>query len=130
MGQDKKPNILFIFADDQSFETIHELGNSEIQTPTLDRMVRDGTTFTHAFNMGSWSGAVCVASRMMLNSGRFVCRANKFHAKSKEEQKIEEDAKDEPNEKGNQVNVLFRLLNKTLMRIMNSLYPLIYLFFK
>ena len=87
MGQDKKPNILFIFADDQSFETIHELGNSEIQTPTLDRMVRDGTTFTHAFNMGSWSGAVCVASRMMLNSGRFVWRANKFHAKSKEEQK-------------------------------------------
>ena len=73
-----KPNIVFIFTDDQTFSSIQALGNSEIITPTMDQMVADGTTFTHAYNMGSWSGAVCAASRAMLNSGRFVWRANKF----------------------------------------------------
>ena len=32
-------------------------------------------TFTHAFNQGSWSGAVCVVSRAMLNSGRYIYHA-------------------------------------------------------
>ncbi|NQT38021.1 MAG: sulfatase-like hydrolase/transferase [Planctomycetes bacterium] len=72
-----KPNILFIFADDQAFNTLHATGNDEIETPNLDRLVRSGVTFTHAYNMGSWSGAVCVASRGMLNTGRFLWHANK-----------------------------------------------------
>lgn len=71
----EKPNILFIFADDQCFDTLKSMGNSEIMTPNLDRLVNEGTIFTHAYNMGSWSGAVCVASRAMLNTGRFVWRA-------------------------------------------------------
>ncbi len=70
-----KPNFLFIFADDQAFDTIHALGNSKIHTPHLDRLVRDGMTFTHTFNQGSWSGAVCVVSRAMLNSGRYIYHA-------------------------------------------------------
>ena len=82
---DEKPNILFIFADDQCFSTIHELGNNEIQTPNLDQLVRSGVTFTHAYNQGSWSGAVCVASRTMLNTGRFVWRANAVYQKSEQE---------------------------------------------
>ncbi|MCF6310941.1 MAG: sulfatase-like hydrolase/transferase [Verrucomicrobiales bacterium] len=71
------PDILFIFADDQAFSTIHALGNQEIKTPNLDRLVKRGTTFTHAYNMGSWSGAVCVASRHMLNTGLYVWKAKK-----------------------------------------------------
>ena len=73
----KKPNILFIFADDQCFETIRELGHTDIETPNLDRLTKSGTSFTRAYNMGSWSGAVCVASRHMLNTGRFLWRAEK-----------------------------------------------------
>ncbi len=73
-----QPNIVFIFADDLTYTAIHELGNNEIKTPNLDKMVQNGTTFTHAFNMGSWSGAVCVASRAMIISGRSVWRANEF----------------------------------------------------
>ncbi len=72
---DKAPDILFIFADDQAFSTIHALGNDEIETPNLDRLVKRGTTFTRAYNMGSWSGAVCVASRHMLNTGLYVWKA-------------------------------------------------------
>jgi len=77
-----KPNILFIFADDQCFDTIHSLGNSEIQTPSLDRLVNTGTTFTHAYNMGGWNGAICVASRMMLISGKWLWHAKKDHAQT------------------------------------------------
>jgi arylsulfatase A-like enzyme len=80
-----KPNILFIFADDQCYETIHALGNAEIETPNLDRLVRRGVAFTRAYNMGSWSGAVCVASRTMLNTGRFLWRAHQVYDHSEQE---------------------------------------------
>lgn len=85
-GQDDgRPNIVFIFADDQCFDTINAVGNGEVQTPNLDQLARKGTTFTHAFNMGSWSGAVCVASRTMLNSGRFVWNAHGIYKQSEQE---------------------------------------------
>jgi choline-sulfatase len=71
----EKPNILFIFADDMSYETIGAYGMLDIDTPNLDTLVEQGATFTHAYNMGAWNGAVCVASRAMLNSGRFVWNA-------------------------------------------------------
>ncbi|MHC4693811.1 MAG: sulfatase-like hydrolase/transferase [Planctomycetota bacterium] len=88
-GKDKdKPNILFIFADDQCFETLRSLGNDEIHTPNLDRLVREGVTFTHAYNQGAWHGAVCVASRTMLNLGRFL-----WHAKNAEPTLKDEAAK-------------------------------------
>jgi choline-sulfatase len=74
-----KPNILFLFADDQCFETIRALGHTDIDTPNLDQLVARGTAFTHASNMGSWSGAVCVASRTMLVTGRTFWHANKLY---------------------------------------------------
>ena len=80
-GSAKGPNILFIFADDQTFEGIRALGNDEIETPNLDRLVKNGATFTHAYNQGSWTGAVCVASRTMLNTGMFLWHAHKVDKK-------------------------------------------------
>ncbi len=65
-----KPNFLVIIADDQSIDTISALGNDRITTPNLDKLVSQGTTFTHVFNQGSWSGAVCAPSRQMINTGR------------------------------------------------------------
>jgi arylsulfatase A-like enzyme len=70
-----QPNILFIFADDQTYEGVRELGNPEVITPNLDKLAKSGVTFTHTYNMGGWNGAVCVASRAMLNTGRFLWRA-------------------------------------------------------
>jgi choline-sulfatase len=85
-GQErKKPNILFIFADDQCFETVRAMGFDEIQTPNLDRLVRNGTTFTHVYNQGGWHGAICVASRTMLNTGRFLWMAQEYEPKLKQE---------------------------------------------
>ena len=48
----KQPNILLLLSDDQSFNTINGLGNKEVSTPNIDRLVSEGTTFTHAHIMG------------------------------------------------------------------------------
>lgn len=74
----KKPNIIFLFSDDQSFKAVNALGNKEIITPTLDKLVEEGTTFTHTYNMGGWNGAICVASRAMIISGRSIWRAQEI----------------------------------------------------
>lgn len=74
-----KPNVLFLFADDQCFETIRAFGHTDIDTPNLDRLAGRGTAFTRAYNMGSWSGAVCVASRTMLITGRSVWNAESIY---------------------------------------------------
>ncbi len=67
----RKPNILFLFSDDQRADTIAALGNMHIQTPNLDRLVHQGTACTRAYCMGSLrGGAVCVPSRAMVMSGR------------------------------------------------------------
>ncbi|MEM7367411.1 MAG: sulfatase-like hydrolase/transferase [Bacteroidota bacterium] len=73
---DSAPNILFLFADDQRFNTIAALGNEEIITPTLDALVRTGTAFTNAYIMGAMNGAVCAPSRAMLMTGRGVFDVN------------------------------------------------------
>lgn len=78
MGE-TRPNLLFVFSDDQSFDTIRATGNREVSTPNLDRLVSEGTLFTHAYNMGSWSGAVCIPSRTMLNTGRFLWPTRRLH---------------------------------------------------
>jgi arylsulfatase A-like enzyme len=70
------PNVLFLFSDDQRFDTIAALGNRHIQTPNLDRLAREGMCFSRAYIMGGTQGAVCTPSRAMLMSGRSL-----FHAK-------------------------------------------------
>lgn len=72
-----RPNVLFLITDDQTFRSIGCLNNPAVMTPNIDRLVRGGVTFTHAFNQGSWTGAVCIASRAMLNTGRFIYHAQR-----------------------------------------------------
>jgi arylsulfatase A-like enzyme len=65
-----RPNILFLFTDDQRADTIHALGNATIHTPNLDRLAETGFIFRNAYCMGSNQAAVCLPSRTMLLSGR------------------------------------------------------------
>ena len=81
----EKPNILFIFADDFAYDCVAAQGNDQVKTPTIDQLAHGGTTFTHAYNMGAYSGAVCISSRMMLNSGRFVWTSKKLHGQAEQE---------------------------------------------
>jgi arylsulfatase A-like enzyme len=69
-AQGKRPNILVLFTDDQRFSTLNALNNPEVKTPTMDRLMRNGTTFTHAFIMGGTVPAVCMPSRGMLLTGQ------------------------------------------------------------
>jgi arylsulfatase A-like enzyme len=85
---DEKPNFLFLFADDFTYDALGSLGKVDVETPNLDRLAAKGVLFSHAYNMGSFSGAVCVASRNMLLTGRSVWRAEKL-SKSTEQERQE-----------------------------------------
>jgi len=81
VAESSKPNILFIFSDDQSYETMGKNEAYNLKTPNLDRLADSGVDFTHSFNQGSFTPAVCVASRTMLNTGSFLWRAAEFSDK-------------------------------------------------
>jgi arylsulfatase A-like enzyme len=66
----KRPNVLFLFTDDQRADTIRALGNPVIQTPNLDRLAASGFVFRNAYCMGSTVPAVCMPSRTMMITGR------------------------------------------------------------
>ncbi len=83
LNANDKPNILFIFADDQSYETVHAHGNEAISTPNLDTLAKTGVSFHNAYNMGGWNGAICVASRTMMQTGRFIWRAHQVDSRAK-----------------------------------------------
>ncbi|WP_341224743.1 sulfatase-like hydrolase/transferase [uncultured Arcticibacterium sp.] len=79
--KEKRPNVVLIFTDDQTYKAVGALGYNQVKTPNIDQLYSEGTSFTHAYNMGSWSGAVCTASRSMLISGMSVWNANKNRKK-------------------------------------------------
>ena len=70
----KKPNILVLYSDDHSYHALGAAGNREVQTPNLDRLAASGMMFTQTHVMGGHQGAVCIPSRAMLLTGRYVNR--------------------------------------------------------
>ena len=62
-----RPNILWICTDQQRYDTIHCLGNAEIRTPNLDRLVADGVAFTRAY----CQAPICTPSRARFLTGRY-----------------------------------------------------------
>jgi arylsulfatase A-like enzyme len=75
-GQTKqaRPNVLFIFTDDQRADTIAALGNPNIITPNLDRLAKRSFVFDNAYSFGGNASAVCIPSRNMLMSGKVFFR--------------------------------------------------------
>lgn len=65
-----RPNILFIFSDDQHFQTLSAAGNPHIRTPNLDRLASRGVRFTD----GIISTPQCAPSRGIILSGRESCQ--------------------------------------------------------
>ncbi|GAA5496214.1 ulvan-active sulfatase [Rubritalea halochordaticola] len=76
-GAEERPNILFIFADDLAYESVGFMGNEEVKTPNLDKLAQNGTVFTHAYNPGAWNGAICMASRAMMMTGKQLWKVHK-----------------------------------------------------
>src|SRR5450759_180234 len=67
MPANTTPNILWICTDQQRFDTIAALGNANIHTPNLDRLVSEGVAFSHAYAQSP----VCTPSRASFLTGRF-----------------------------------------------------------
>src|SRR5262245_48567031 len=66
-GSQQRPNILFIFADDERYRSGSSYGYrpwSWVSTPNLDRLAAEGVRFEYAY-VGSW----CAPSRAMLLTG-------------------------------------------------------------
>lgn len=79
----QKPNVLFIFADDMTYNCMDNIGDDKLYTPHLDELRENGLFFTHAFNQGGWNGAISAASRAMLTTGRYLWKAKKTVADKK-----------------------------------------------
>lgn len=63
---ERRPNILFILADDLGYNDIGPFGSKEIQTPHLDRLAREGVRLTSFYVTGSG----CTPSRSGILTGR------------------------------------------------------------
>ena len=71
--EQKKPNIVFIFADDMGYGDVSALNeNSKIQTTNIDRIASEGVTFTDAHS----SSSVSTPSRYSLLTGRYNWRSD------------------------------------------------------
>jgi len=66
----RKPNVLFILADDMGYADLSCYGRREYQTPAMDQLARQGMQFTHAYA----NSAVCSATRVALITGRYQYR--------------------------------------------------------
>jgi arylsulfatase A-like enzyme len=66
----KQPNILFILADDLGYGDLSIYGQTDFQTPQLDRLARQGVRLTQAYA----NSAVCSATRFGLITGRYQYR--------------------------------------------------------
>ncbi|PXX44063.1 sulfatase family protein [Undibacterium pigrum] len=66
----KKPNIIFILADDLGYADLGVYGQTDFQTPQLDQLAKQGLRFTQAYA----NSAVCSATRFGLITGRYQYR--------------------------------------------------------
>jgi arylsulfatase A len=66
----RKPNIIIIFCDDMGYADIGPFGAEGYSTPHLDRMAKEGMTFTD-FHVGR---SVCSPSRAALMTGCYPVR--------------------------------------------------------
>ncbi len=64
-GKKRKPNVVFLFADDLGYGDLGCYGQKEIKTPNLDRMAAEGMRFTQHYS----GSTVCAPSRCVLMTG-------------------------------------------------------------
>ena len=75
----RRPNIIFILADDLGYQNLGSYGQEVINTPHLDILAREGTRFTQCY-AGS---PICAPSRNVLMTGQHLghTRLRGNHAK-------------------------------------------------
>ena len=75
-AQDKKPNVIYILADDLGYGDLSCYGQDKLSTPNIDRLANEGIKFTNHYS----GNTVCSPSRAVLmtgiESGRLYLRGN------------------------------------------------------
>lgn len=72
MSNSSRPNILWYCTDQQRFDTIGALGNAYVRTPTIDKLVKEGVAFTHAY----CQSPICTPSRSSFMTGMYSSRVH------------------------------------------------------
>jgi len=63
----KRPNVIFVFADQMRACAMGCMGNRQVKTPNMDALARQGVLFTSAYS----ANPVCSPYRATLNTGRY-----------------------------------------------------------
>jgi arylsulfatase A-like enzyme len=69
-AQSRRPNILFILADDLGYGDLSCYGRPDYQTPHLDRLAAQGVRFENAYS----ASPVCTPTRCAFITGRYPAR--------------------------------------------------------
>lgn len=67
-------NVVFLLADDLRPDCLSMFGHPVVKTPNLDKLLANGFAFRNAYVLGSNSGAVCMPSRTMIQTGQSYLR--------------------------------------------------------
>jgi hypothetical protein len=68
-GQTRRPNIVVILADDQGWGDLSVHGNTNLSTPNIDSLARDGALFDRFYVC-----PVCAPTRAEFMTGRYHAR--------------------------------------------------------
>ena len=66
----RRPNVLYIMADDMGYGDLSCYGRTDYATPRIDALAREGLRFTSAYA----NSCVCTATRVALITGRYQYR--------------------------------------------------------
>jgi arylsulfatase A-like enzyme len=66
----RRPNVVLIYADDLGYGDVSCYGATEVATPNIDRLAREGIRFTNAHS----SAATCTPSRYAMLTGEYAWR--------------------------------------------------------
>jgi len=69
--EQKKPNIIYILADDLGYAEVGAYGQELIETPNIDALAKNGMMFTQHYS----SAPVCAPARYMLMTGKHAGHA-------------------------------------------------------
>ena len=70
LPQARRPNLLFILADDLGYGDLSAFGRPDYRTPNIDRLVSEGVRFTNAYAAAS----TCTPTRVAFMTGRYSQR--------------------------------------------------------
>jgi len=68
---ERKPNIIFILADDLGYAELGCYGQKRIKTPNIDKLAQEGVRFTNCYS----GSPVCAPSRCVLLTGKHTGHA-------------------------------------------------------